>query len=229
MAEQRTHARPRGRHLLAPRLAADLVRNAGITRGDLVVEIGAGTGLITRELATRARQVVAVELDPAYARKLRHRFADDRGVRVVEADAREVALPAKPFRVVANLPFAHTTELLHRLLDDPTAALSRADVVVAWGFAAKRCSQRPSTMLTISWAPWFELTITRRLPASGFRPPPSTDAAVMTITRRPDPLLAPTDAPRFRRFLHRAYGRHRRPSDLDVWDWTRLFLRTARR
>ena len=53
-----------GQHFLVPRLAADLVRNSGVTRGDLVVEIGAGTGVLTSELAQRAGRVTAVEIDP---------------------------------------------------------------------------------------------------------------------------------------------------------------------
>jgi 23S rRNA (adenine-N6)-dimethyltransferase len=221
--EQRVRPRPRGRHFLAPRLAADLVRNAGITRGDLVVEIGAGTGAITRELAGRARRVVAVELDASYARRLRARFRAC--VDVVHADALEFTWPRGPFRVVANLPFAHTTAILHHLLDDPRTPVLRADVIVGWGFAVKRCSQRPSTALTLAWAPWFELTVTRRLRASSFTPRPSTDAAVVTITRRPDALLRPEEWARYQAFLRREFGCRPRASDLDVFDWVRLFRR----
>jgi 23S rRNA (adenine-N6)-dimethyltransferase len=209
-------ARPRGRHFLAPRLAADLVRNAGVTRGDLVVEIGAGNGVITRELVPRARRVIAVELDARDAQRLRRRFPD---VRVVHADACAFRWPDEPFRVVANLPFAHTTEILRHLLDDPRTPLQRADVVVGWGFAVKRCSMRPASLLTASWAPWFELTITRRISAAGFRPSPSTDAAVMTITRRPDPFLRVDEFPRFQRFLRRDFCH----GDRDAYDWVRLF------
>jgi 23S rRNA (adenine-N6)-dimethyltransferase len=215
--------RPPGRHFLAPRLAADFVRNAGITRGDLVVEIGAGTGVITSELASRAGRVVAIELDDKLASSLRARFARERRVEVVHGDALCYSLPQRPFRVVGNLPFAHTTALLHRLLDDPARPLLRADVIVQWGTAVKRCSQRPSTLQTTSWAPWFEFTITRRLSASSFRPSPSVDCAVMTITRRPDPLLDSAQRPRFVRFLTREFRKRRNATDLDVWQWVRLF------
>ena len=217
--------RPRGRHFLLPHLAADLARNAGITRGDLVLEIGAGTGVLTRELARRGGELIAIELDHQFAAALRRRFASSENVRIVHGDGLEVALPQRPFRVVANLPFAHTTAILHRLLDQPSLPLLRADLIVQWGTAVKRCSQRPSTLLTISWAPWFELTITRRLSAASFRPPPSVDCAVMTITRRPDPLLDVRERDRFYRFLEREFARRPNARDLDVWEWTRLFGR----
>lgn len=219
----------RGQHFLAPRLAADLVRNAGITRGDLVVEIGAGTGVITRQLARRAGRVIAVELDPRFASRLRKQYASARNVQVVGADALRVPLPRKPYRVVGNLPFARTTAILRRLLDDPSGALMRADLVVQWGVAVKRCSQRPSTLLTISWSPWFELTITRRLAASSFRPPPPVDAAVMAVTRRPDPLLDVSECAAFHRFLRREFARYRDATDLDGWEWTEIFRRGRRR
>jgi 23S rRNA (adenine-N6)-dimethyltransferase len=214
VGEQRVRSRPRGQHFLAPRLAADLVRNAGVTRGDLVVEIGAGNGVITRELRARARRVIAIELDAKLARR----------TDTLNVDALDFRWPREPFRVVANLPFAHTTPILRHLLDEPRTALLRADVIVGWGWAVKRCSQRPSTQLSMSWAPWFELTITRRIPANAFRPVPSTDAAVVTITRRPDPLLRPDEAPRYRRFLERAFD----DTDLDVYDWTRAFSSRSR-
>lgn len=224
MGEQRHRSRAaRGQHFLVPRLAADLVRNTGVTRGDLVVEIGAGTGVLTNELAQRAGRVLAIELDPALVRRLRSRFADVNAVRIVECDALDVRLPDEPFRVVANVPFAHTTPFLRKLLDDPEAPLLRADLIVQWGTAVKRCSQRPSTLLTMSWAPWFELTITRRLPPPSFRPPPSVDAAVMTVTRRPDPLLDVRARGSFVRFLRRGFECRRDATDLDAWEWVQLF------
>jgi 23S rRNA (adenine-N6)-dimethyltransferase len=218
-----------GQHFLVPRLAADLVRNSGVTRGDLVVEIGAGTGVLTAELASRAGRVIAVENDPALVACLRSRFAGGRRVRVVACDAREFRVPAEPFRVVANLPFAHTTELLRMLLDDPSSALLRADLIVQWGTAVKRCSQRPSTLVTTSWAPWWELTITRKLPPLSFRPPPSCDCAVMTVTRRPDPLLDVRGRDAFVRFVREGFARRSDASDLDAWDWVQSFVRAPRR
>jgi 23S rRNA (adenine-N6)-dimethyltransferase len=229
--DKRLRPRAHGRHLLVPRLAAELVRNSGVTRGDLVIDIGAGTGALTAELASRAGRVLAIEVDDVYIPRLRTRFGGVDRVRVVRCDALALRWPSEPFRVVGNLPFAHTTSILRHLLDDPRTPLQRADVIVGWGFAVKRCSQRPSSLLSMSWAPWFELTITRRLPASSFRPPPSTDAAVMTITRRPDPLLGPHESSAFRRFLRREFERRNDATDLDVSDFVRSFgkRRAARR
>jgi 23S rRNA (adenine-N6)-dimethyltransferase len=227
--QQRRSRAARGQHFLVPRLAADLVRNTGVTRGDLVVEIGAGTGVLTNGLADRARRVIAVEVDAALAARLRARFAGDRSVRVVACDALDFRLPDEPFRVVANVPFAHTTAILRMLLDDPASELMRADLIVQWGAAVKRCSQRPSTLLTTSWLPWFELTITRRLPPSSFRPAPACDAAVMTVTRRPDPLLRTHERDAFVRFLRRGFEQRGDAGQLDAWQWVQLFRNASLR
>ena len=81
-----------GQHFLAGgRLAAELVEQAGVGAGDLVVEIGAGTGVLTEALARRAGRVVAVEYDPRLAERARARLAGFGNVRLVTADA--LALP----------------------------------------------------------------------------------------------------------------------------------------
>ena len=121
--------RPSGQHFLRSRvIAAELVEQAGIGDGDLVLEIGAGTGRLTEALASRGGRVLAVELDPELVARLSRTYSRNPRITVVEADAMAVRLPERPFRAFGNLPFGVTTQLLRRLLDDPTSPLARADV-----------------------------------------------------------------------------------------------------
>jgi 23S rRNA (adenine-N6)-dimethyltransferase len=180
--------------LRSSRDAAELVRASEVTAGDLVVEIGAGAGVLTEELARCAAVVVAVELDRALAARLGRRFASSSSVVVLCGDAVELPLPAAPFRVVANVPFNRTTAILHRLLDDPGTPLVRADLVVQEAVARKRTSPRPSTLLDVCWGALYEFRLGRRLAAYRFRPPPSCDAAVLTIVRRERPLVEDHEA-----------------------------------
>jgi 23S rRNA (adenine-N6)-dimethyltransferase len=222
--------RPRSRHFLRSRsLAAELVAGANISSRDLVVDIGAGSGRLTAELARVARRVVAIELDPDLARRLHGRWSN---VDVVAGDALTVALPAEPFRVVANIPFAHTNDLLHRLLDDPALPLARADLIVEWGVAVKRGLPVPSSVSGILWGAFHELRVERKLPASAFEPPPSCDAGVLVATRRTRPLIAPGELPAYRRFVADAFRRGRRvggalPRELDAHRWAELYSRNA--
>ncbi len=107
------------------------------------------------------------------------------------ADALEFPLPATPFRVFANPPWNRTADVLHRLLDNPSSALTRADLVLQWQVARSRA--QGDDLLGAIWAPWWEFGRGRRIPAAFLRPAPHVDAAVLTITRRDPPRLPPGD------------------------------------
>jgi 23S rRNA (adenine-N6)-dimethyltransferase len=199
--------RPRGRHSLRSRaFADDLVRDAGVAPGTLVLDLGAGGGVLTGALLAAGARVYAVELDPAALRQLRKRFGGDPRVQVVEADATTLRLPEEPFAVVASLPFAGGTAILRRLLDDPRVLLTQLDVIVEWRLATKRAAVWPSTLLACTWGAWYELTLVRRVPRDCFVPPPSIDAAVLRATRRARPLVAPPEASEYVALLRRAFG-----------------------
>ena len=169
-----------GWHQLSDEWVRRLVRQAGISPGDLVLDIGAGTGALTRGLLAAGARVVAVELHPGRAHELRRRFSAD-AVRVVRADATELRLPHQPFRVVANLPFASTTAILRRLLD-PRRPLVGAELIVPRHVAARWSAGRGCDARR--WAPVFDVATTARVPRTAFRPSPPADAAVLTVVRR---------------------------------------------
>jgi 23S rRNA (adenine-N6)-dimethyltransferase len=241
--------RPPGRHALRSRSFADeLVRDAGVEPGTLVVDLGAGRGALTRALVRAGARVRAVELDSAALGELRARFSADPHVDVVEDDALLVPLPAEPFAVVANLPFAAGTAILRRLLGDPRLPLMQLDAIVEWRLAAKRTAVWPSTLLGCTWGAWYELQLVRRVPRACFAPPPSVDAALLRATRRTQPLVPPVGATAYEAMLRRAFAarapldrifpggvvhrlaheigfdRHAAARDLDARQWSRLYL-----
>ncbi len=218
---------PRGQHFLASaRLAAELVTEARIGPTDCVVEIGAGTGILTRALADEAAMVLAIELDHRLVERLRRQLARMPNVAVFHADALDVPLPSTPYRVVANLPFGRTAAILARLLE-PTGALTRADVIVQWQVARARAQEHD--LAAVQSGPWWELRRGRRLPASSFRPSPSVDAAVQIAQRRA-PALLPVDASRsYAAFVRREWQRHPAQRVEPVERWVARYLRSAAR
>lgn len=110
-------------------------------------------------------------------------------MRVVEVDVLDFRPPRQPFRVIGNLPFAATTAILRHLLDDPSTPLTRADLVVQWEVARKRAQRPPTTLLSTTWAPYWEFRLGRRVAAASFRPRPGIDAGMLTVLRRNRPLL----------------------------------------
>ena len=179
--------------LVDHRAIGALVDGSGVGHGDLVLDIGAGNGLISAALARRGARVQAIERDPALAGRLRAKFATWPSVTVVEADVLAMRLPAERFRVVANIPFGITTQILRRLLDED--GLARADLIVQAEVARKRGTRGRGTLLNACWEPWFEFGTGARIPATAFRPRPRVDAAVLIVARRDPPLVDP----RFRR------------------------------
>jgi 23S rRNA (adenine-N6)-dimethyltransferase len=194
-----------GQHSLrSARLADALVRAADVSATDLIVEIGAGTGVLTQALASRAASVIALEVDPRLARRLTH-LLSDRGVVVLTVDARRFEWPDEPFRAFGNIPFAVTTDLLRALLATPS--LRRADLIVQWEVAVKRSLPKPRNLLNLSWGPWWTFAAELHLGRRCFRPVPPVDTGVLRIDRRPDPLLPPSAQGGFRRFVGLGYAR----------------------
>jgi 23S rRNA (adenine-N6)-dimethyltransferase len=203
---RRPAPRAPGQHFLrSSRLARDLVRDAALPRGGLAVDLGAGTGVLTRALAESGARVLAVELDPRLADELRRRFSGC-PVDVVEADACDLCWPDEPFSVVANLPFAGSGAILDHLLGDPRTPLRRGHLLVQWEFAAKVAAIWPATVRSIHWRAWYDVEIAGRLSRFAFSPAPSVDAAVLRVGRRRLPLVDTTEHARYRAFLSDAFA-----------------------
>jgi 23S rRNA (adenine-N6)-dimethyltransferase len=210
VAVRRPPAGAPGQHFLrSSRLAAALVREADVRPGDRVVEIGAGTGVLTRALASAGAMVTALELDPRLASRLRQ-AQSIRDIAVVEVDVLRWSWPSEAFAVVANLPFARSGAILSHLLGDPAVNLRRADVIVQWELAVKQTAVWPATLKSTYWRAWYDLSVAGRLARSAFSPTPGVDAAVLRVTRRPRPLVRLEEHDAYWRFLADAF-RHARP------------------
>ena len=255
MPDRAVRRRVLSQNFLVDHRAIDaLVDGSGVADGDLVLDIGAGNGLISQALARRGATVVAIERDPALTLRLRAKFGTWPAVTVVEADVLTTPLPSEPFRVVANIPFGITTKILRRLLED-AGELTRADVIVQAEVARKRGTRGRGTLLNACWEPWFEFGTGARIPATAFRPRPRVDAAVLIVARRDPPLLDPALRRDYTAFVTAAFegarptvasaltlpraqfaplaaelgfGVTALPSQLDATQWVALF-RAARR
>lgn len=145
------------------------MRRAGVGDEDLVVDLGAGDGVLTRALVEAGARVVAVELHPGRAATLRERFASE-PVTVVRADLATVRLPRRPFHVVANPPWSRAETVRSHLLRAP--GLVRADLVLPRWLVRRWASASP------------RITAGASLRAESFRPPAPTGSAVAVIRGR---------------------------------------------
>lgn len=184
-----------GWHRLDRAWAARIVAAAGVPPGDLVLDVGAGDGSLTELLVAAGARVVAIELHPQRARMLRERFCDG-PVRVVAADAADLWLPRRPFRVVANPPFGVSMALLRRLTA-PGSRLLAADIVLPRHIARQWCGG--DVHGAARWGPQFDLSLGMRVPAGAFRPPIERDVVVLRVRRSVDPGRDPRRRVRRRR------------------------------
>ncbi len=202
---QRTRVRLAQNLFASPSAAQALVAAAELAPGDLVYDLGAGTGAVTAALLSAGVRVIAVERDANLARKLRARF-DGRPVAVVEADLRDVVFRA-PFKVVANPPFNVTADLLRRLLVDSPAPVSAA--LVLQREAAEKYAGARLTAVSLQARPWFALDLGRSFSRRDFVPAPNVDVALLRIVRKAAPDVAATDAGAWRGFVRYALARPR--------------------
>ncbi|OXS52468.1 hypothetical protein B1A99_33955 [Cohnella sp. CIP 111063] len=200
-----------GQHLLHnPKTIQRLIEAASLQPTDTVLEIGAGRGVLTFPVAEIAGKVLAVEVDADFANTLRAKAKPYPQITVIQGDIREVRLPARPFSVVANLPFSITTAILAKLLGSEGRAFQRGAFILEHG-AARRFTQ-PVTLdpRLLMWRMIFEFEMGTAVPRTHFAPPPRVDAAIVRIARRPCPLISVTEGKRFIAFAAYALSEPRR-------------------
>ncbi|GII02847.1 23S rRNA (adenine(2058)-N(6))-methyltransferase Erm(O) [Planobispora takensis] len=166
---------------------------------DLVLEPGAGEGVLTRALAGTCGRVIGYEVDPRLAARLSAGTRDHPRIRVVRGDFLKAPVPREPFAVVGNIPYAITSKIVDWCLR--ASGLTSATLVTQEEYARKRTGGFGRwSMLTVRTWPWYDWEMTDRVGREAFRPVPSVDSAVLRIERRAQ---AP-DLPGYRAFVE--YG-----------------------
>ena len=185
--------RPRkslGQHWLIDRAALKRIAKAAqITGEQTVMEIGAGTGLLTGLLAEQARRLIAVEVDGVLATRLGERFATNDAVRVLERDVlgttpEELLVAGDggvPYVVVGNLPYFIGTAIIRRFLE--AAVRPRSLVVTLQAEVAEGLAATPGRMsyLSVETQTLASARILFYLPPRAFKPPPKVRSAVVRL------------------------------------------------
>ncbi|HLR58701.1 MAG TPA: rRNA adenine N(6)-methyltransferase family protein [Beutenbergiaceae bacterium] len=212
----------RGENLLTHRpTLTHLGALAARTTGS-ILEIGTGSGLLTRRLAELGRPLTTIDIDPGNVRRARRRLPH---VEVLCADALEYRLAADT--IIGNLPFHLTTPILRRLLREP--AWGEAILLIQWEVARKRAGVGGGTMMTGQAAPWFTFVLHGRVPAHHFSPVPSVDAGILGIRRRTEPLIPHTHRAGYERFVRAVFTSRGRTFPQLLGSVTRLPPRAAKR
>lgn len=175
-----------------------------------VLEIGPGGGVLTGELLAAGAEVIAWEVDPAWAFTLRQRLRQ-RSLQVVVGDALEIPWDRRPAaRVAGNLPYNVATALIERALQAPGVARAAFLVQLEVG---ERLIAKPGDSeygaLSVLTRAWSEPRWLGRVKRGSFRPPPKVDGALVGFTVRRPP-VAFEEMPAFTRLVRLAFAQRRK-------------------
>lgn len=208
-----TPSKALGQHFLHDRkIVRRIVAESGVTSQDLVLEIGPGLGILTRELATTARQVIAIERDSRLAAALSDAGLEN--VTIVEADATEIEpgdlIGHDEYHVVANLPYSVGTAIIQRLQE--SAHPPRTLTLMLQREVAERITARPPNMSLLAVAVQFHGVpkLLFRIGTGAFVPPPRVQSAVIRVATHATPLLARADQPVFFRVVRAGFAQPRK-------------------
>ena len=172
--------------LRSPRLALILIGHSNLKKRDLVVEIGAGSGVITSALSRRVSRVIAIEPDAETAKKLRQNLKsrECENVEIVEEDFLDYELPSESYKVFANPPFHLSSAILHKLIEseNPPEAIY---LILQKQFALKLLNNDRHYTSQLGLALTRDYTTRIRLPlkSSDFTPPPAVPTVLFEAKR----------------------------------------------
>ncbi len=171
---------------------------AGITKEDRVLEIGAGLGFLTRELASKAKEVTAIEIDKCFEPILRNL---PRNVEVIYGDAYRLlndksflARLKPPTKTVSSIPYSQAQNMLHNYTN---YAWYQGDLV--WLAPSSLANKVDSEHIL---GAYFTTKIVELIPKTAFYPQPNTTSAIIYFKRIPDPKKTKDFAVYFRRWLY---------------------------
>ncbi len=228
---RRPQTKPKlGQHFLASEdLAARVVDTLGDVSQSTVLEIGPGRGILTSLLAKRARRLIAVELDRVLAAQLRLKFGMARNVEVIEADVLAIDfdslfgpkpglsqpgidLKPQPARVVGNLPFYITSDIMLRLFE--FSKYFDSIVIMVQLEVADRIAAEPGGrdygMLSATAQLYARVEKLFTLPPGAFAPPPKVHSTVLRLTIDPQQKKLGVVGDGFIDFLRLSFGQKRK-------------------
>ena len=206
--------------LIDPHVLDKIIGAAGVTKEDMVLEIGPGIGTMTQYLAEAAGKVVAVEIDRNLLPILQETLADYDNVKVIHADVLSLDLEklvqeengGRPIKVVANLPYYITTPIIMALFEQHVP-LAKVTVMVQKEVAARMKSGPGSKdygALSLAVQYYAEPYIVANVPCNCFMPRPNVDSAVIRLTRYEEPPVQVNDEKMLFKIIRASFNQRRK-------------------
>lgn len=163
-----------------------IVAAANIKKEDVVLEIGSGTGILTQELAKRAKKVIAVEKDYKMVEILKETTRNFKNVEIIQGDilklnSKSYKLQTKRYKVVANLPYYIVSPVLKKFLENENQP--KEMILMVQKEVGQRIAAKPPDMslLAVSVQFYADSKIISYVSRKSFWPQPKVDSAILRI------------------------------------------------
>ena len=230
-----------------------MVEGLNIESGDIIVEIGAGLGTVTRELANKcidtSIKLYAVEVDQRFIPKLENMFLDNFNVHIIPADILEwlpTFKPAGVFKIVGSLPYYITSPIIHKILEMEERALTVV-ILIQKEVAERIAAKAPdSTYLSVVTQTFYDVVYLETIDKTLFDPVPQVDGGIIKLVKKELGVQSNINIKKYQGFLHKGFSNPRkmlnkvftqeelgligisgslRPQDLDAEKWLEAFLK----
>lgn len=171
-------------------MVSRLVEKSFINSNDVVLDIGAGEGILTEQLVTKAKNIQAFEIDKDLYLLLVNKYSHAPNLRIYNKDFLKVKLPNKNFKVFSNIPFNRTARILKKLFANPnfTEGYIIMQKEAALKFAGSQIAGIGNSLISIIYGNLFEFKIIHKFSKFDFEPVPNVDIVMLKIKRRNNPL-----------------------------------------
>ncbi len=212
--------------IVNPSVCPRMAEESGIDESCGVIEIGAGIGVLTAELAKRAKKVVVIEIDTKLLPILDETLKDFDNIEIINQDVLKTDLAAlikekfdgMPVYVCANLPYYITSPVIMALLES-RLPIEAVTVMVQKEAAQRLCApvgSRLSGAVTVAVDYYAKAQKLFDVSAGSFMPAPKVDSCVIRMDIRKEPGIEITDEKLFFRMVHAAFGQRRKTASNSI-------------
>jgi len=231
----------------------DFITSIDIKANDVIIEVGSGTGIITKELVKKAKKIIAVEFDRELIPTLKNNLKDFDNIELINSDILELIRNLKlviknsRYKVTGSIPYNITKPLLYALVTSNKLPIT-INLIIQYEVAKKISAKPPkATYLSNLIQLYGEVKIIKKVPPSAFYPIPKVNSAIVKIVKGKRQQAKGVSAKEFAEFLHRGFRNPRkmlnksfkkeflikaginptlRPANLTLNRWLKLMLLT---
>lgn len=186
-------------------LVKKLIRGSSIGKNDLVLDIGAGKGIITGQLLHTAQHVIAVELDNNWYIYLRNKFCAVDNITLYHGDILNFSLPVLSYKVFASIPFAIEGKIIRKLINAENPP-DDCYLVMMKELAYRLAAPYKENMFSIMHKPWFDFSIYYHFKRTDFTPIPSVKSVMLRFKKREMPLLPWKEKKQYQKYVKLGFG-----------------------